>query len=177
MKKQKQKQQKKEIKTIIWLTLLPALIGIYANHIQPTQATSANDIDRHAYLSTVQAETIRELTPKENQQNVADYIRLIAKRRNFKWPEYAVKIACCESLLGSDMINDKGNYPPTSIDRGFFGINSFWHSEITDECANNLNCSTNWFMDMVEKGQQHQWMCDKVIKNKPNYAQKHCGIN
>lgn len=37
--------------------------------------------------------------------------------------------------------NYTGNTPDTSVDRGFGQFNSFWHPEVTDACADDLNCA------------------------------------
>ena len=113
---------------------------------------------------------------KEIRQRVANRIREIAKERNFKWADYAVNIACEESLLGTATINTQGNYPANSIDRGYYQINNYWHSEISDDCANDIDCATNFFIDMVEEGRQHEWAADKKVKGKKNYSLNKCGV-
>src|SRR5574341_1826443 len=52
-----------------------------------------------------------------------------------------VAIAQAESGLRPDAVNETGNTPPTSRDRGILQINSYWHSEVTDECAFDPACA------------------------------------
>ena len=51
-----------------------------------------------------------------------------------------VAIALAESGLNPLATNTTGNTPP-STDRGILQINSYWHSEVTDECAFNPACA------------------------------------
>ena len=102
----------------------------------------------------------------------AEIIRNTAHYEDFKWPTYLVNLACCEGWLESDTINDKGNYPATSIDRGIFGINDYWHSEVSDDVAYDVYASARWTMGRINENFQEEWMCDKHIKGKPNYINK-----
>ena len=67
--------------------------------------------------------------------------------------------------MSTETENRKGNYPSYSVDRGLYGINNFWHKEVSDECAKDLRCSTEWTIDRINAGYQSEWMCDKKIKN------------
>lgn len=99
--------------------------------------------------------------------SVEEQIRKIANEHNFQWVDYLVKLAKCESKLKQecaipnhpDCTNPKNN----SYDRGWFQISRRWHPEISDECSSDIKCSTEWTMDMINKGQQSQWMCDDLI--------------
>ena len=108
-------------------------------------------------------------------KTIEEQITQLANEHNFKWPEYLVNLACCEGLLKTETINNKGNIPSYSIDRGLYGINNFWHSEISDDCAFDLHCSTVWTMNRINEGYQYEWMCNKRIKGIANYAKTYCG--
>jgi len=105
----------------------------------------------------------------EIEMTVEERIRAIAKEQNFKWENYLVNLACCEGLLKTDTINDKGNYPVWSIDRGLYGINNYWHKEVSDEVAYDLRASTLWTINHINNGKQHEFMCDKRIRGKDNF--------
>lgn len=107
-------------------------------------------------------------------KTIEEQIRHLADEHNFRWPDYLVNLACCEGLLKTETTNDKGNTPSYSIDRGLYGINDFWHSEISNNCAFDLNCSTLWTMKRINEGYQHEWMCDPKIKGIANYAKIYC---
>jgi hypothetical protein len=96
-------------------------------------------------------------------------IREIAKKANFQYTDYMVKLADCESMLGLKMTNISGNKPSTSIDRGYFMFNSHWQKGVSDACAYDINCSTQKVMEMINRGSQSLWICDKIIKGKTNF--------
>ena len=98
-------------------------------------------------------------------KTVEQQIRDIAREHNFKWEDYLVRLAKCENIgLNPKAINNKGNIPYRSIDRGIFQINNYWHKEISDECAFSVKCSTEFAIRMINAGRQSEWMCDKYAK-------------
>ena len=100
---------------------------------------------------------------------VEQQIRTIAKQYEFKWENYLVNLACCEGLLKTDTINDKGNYPVGSRDRGLYGINDYWHAEVSDEVAFDLRASTIWTINHINNGKQSEFICDKKIRGVYNF--------
>ena len=119
-------------------------------------------------------EKILPVMIETKEQSNERQIREIAKEFNFQWIDYLVNLACCEGLLLTNTINDKGNTPWYSKDRGLYGINDHWHKEVSDECAKDLRCSTIWTMERINEGFQYEWMCDVKIKGNKNYTNKHC---
>ena len=113
-------------------------------------------------------------TIKERRKENEIQIRMIAREFDFKWENYLVNLACCEGLLLTNTINDKGNIPWYSKDRGLYGINDHWHKEVSDACAKDLRCSTIWTMERINTGFQYEWMCDVKIRGNKNYTNKHC---
>ena len=100
--------------------------------------------------------------------SIADQIRIVARQEGHpEWSTYLVKLAYCESRLDTEAINDKGNNPEDSKDRGLFQYNSYWQSQVSDECAYDLECSTKQTIKMIEAGKQHRWVCDKYVKGVP----------
>jgi len=100
---------------------------------------------------------------------VEQQIRTIAKQYEFKWENYLVNLACCEGLLKTDKINEKGNYPVGSRDRGLYGINDYWHAEVSDEVAFDLRASTIWTINHINNGKQSEFICDKRIRGVENF--------
>ena len=117
------------------------------------------------HLVAVSLPVMIETKEQENERK----IREIAKEFDFKWENYLVNLACCEGLLKTDTINDKGNSPAGSRDCGLYGINDYWHSEVSDECAFDLRCSTIWTMNHINNGKQHEFICDKRIRGVENF--------
>jgi hypothetical protein len=102
----------------------------------------------------------------EEVETVEQQIRRIAKEENFKWTDFLVKLANCESRLDPYATNGKGNKPAGSVDRGLFMFNSYWQKGVSNECAFSVDCSTRLTIKMINEGKQHLWMCSKIIKNK-----------
>jgi hypothetical protein len=112
------------------------------------------------------AEPPAEPTPKPNKssaQDVEQQIRDIAQESGFKWIDYLVRLAKCESSLRPDATNNKNNNPSWSIDRGLFQINDYWHSNVSDECAFDIECSTKYTMDKINAGYQKLWVCNDIV--------------
>jgi len=109
--------------------------------------------------------TVEEIAPVK-ELSVEEQIRAIAKEKNFRWEDYLVKLADCESKLNPLNKNTKGNTPAGSLDRGLFQINNYWHKEVSDACAYDVRCATEWTIKMVENGKQGQWACNRIILNK-----------
>lgn len=98
-------------------------------------------------LSQKRAETF----PGRSQ--TASRIRTIARDYNVD-PDLAVKVAECESNLNPKAININAN---GTIDRGLYQWNDYWHPEITDKCAFDIECSTRAFCQAVKDGHLNWW--------------------
>jgi hypothetical protein len=130
------------------------------------------DVKRY---TPVASEIIPESKPKveittlyTNRPDIETQIHLIAEEMGRKeWAEYLVKLSYCESRLDPNAVNDKGNNPADSKDRGLFQYNSYWQSHISDECAFDVRCATENTIKMIEAGKQHRWVCDKYVKGVP----------
>lgn len=102
-------------------------------------------------------------TPQVVAKSVEQQIRDIAKEHNFKWPDYLVRLADCESKLNPLAVNDKNNNPSWSKDRGLFQFNSHWQSKVSDECSFDIRCATEKAMEMINNGKQHLWACNQIV--------------
>ncbi len=52
-----------------------------------------------------------------------------------------------------------------SRDRGLWQINSYYHPEVSDECAFDYKCSTEWSAWWISQGHGNQWVCWKKYYN------------
>lgn len=95
-------------------------------------------------------------------------IMRIADEQDFKHTAYIIRLIDCESMLGLYKENTQGN-SPKSTDRGIAMINSYWHSEVTDEQAYNDEFAIKWTMGMINKGLQNRWICDEIVKGVENF--------
>lgn len=125
-------------------------------------ATFTNESDLMRHLPAL-SEGMLPYNEDRTDLTVEQKIRIIAKEQNFKWPDYLIRLADCESKLGKYKSNNRGNYPANSIDRGVFMINGYWHAEVSNECAYDLDCSTLWTIKRINAGYQSEWACDRLI--------------
>jgi hypothetical protein len=88
---------------------------------------------------------------------VEDKIRKVAKEKNFKFADYLVNLAFCESRLDPLAIGDKG------LARGLFQIRKDYHPEVSTLMAFNVEQSTAWTIDMINAGKQGQWSCNAIV--------------
>jgi len=132
------------------------LVSLMLSVIYPLTSDSNSDIGLFEFSHFPKSEELKN-------PSVAMQIRIMAHEKGFKWPDYLVNLAHCESRLDPFSLNGAGNYPASSVDRGVFQINSYWHKEVSSECAFDIECSTIWTMDMINNGNQNQWVCDEYI--------------
>lgn len=126
-------------------------------------------INANVHIPKAEAKTIErvhEVTKTiASAETVEQMIRRIAKEENFKWPDYLVKLAHCESRLDPKAVNDRNNKPAHSKDRGLFQINNYWNKNVTDTQAFDPEFSTRWTIEKINEGKQHYWACDRIIRN------------
>jgi hypothetical protein len=173
----KARRKEARISKIVFITVLGAtMLGnlvydlssnrVKVNEKEP-QAMSYQIEDKNATTSVVVAikaspEVIS--TPIiTDKPSVELQIRAIAKEMNFKWTDYLVKLAYCESRLDPKATNNKGNNPKTSYDRGLFQYNSHWQKVVSDDCAYDVRCSTLKTIELINNGKQHLWACNSIV--------------
>lgn len=94
---------------------------------------------------------------------LTDTDRILIASRGYKYQDYLIRLAYCESRhdeFSTQYINNS-----KGLDRGVFQINDYFHKEVSNECAFNVECATKWTMKMIDAGRQHEWMCDPIIRN------------
>jgi hypothetical protein len=50
--------------------------------------------------------------------------------------------------------------------RGLWQINKDWHPEVSDACAYNVKCSTDWSLERIRDGYADEWSTWKYCKEK-----------
>jgi len=146
------------------LVVSDALFFTRLNKIEQSQekiVTTQQEVKQEVAEVKVEIKEVNLLT---NNPEVEFQIRAIADELNFKWPDYLVRLANCESGLNPRAVNDKGNNPKDSKDRGLFQYNSYWQAKVSDDCAFDIDCSTRKTIEMINSGRQHLWVCNKIIK-------------
>ncbi len=105
---------------------------------------------------------IKRIPKTIGKESVEQTIRRIAKMNGVD-EELAVRVAKCESSLNPRAININD---PGSKDRGVFQWNDYWHKEITDEMAFDVEIATNLFCQAVKNGNLKWWNASKHCWNK-----------
>jgi len=134
----------------------PVFTDLTIIKIQKSNAQTLNISDNNNNIS------VKE---QKKPLSVEAQIREIAKKENFKWPDYLVRLAKAESSLNPNAINKNKN---GTIDRGLFQ----WNDKlapmggISDECAFNVECSTIKTMEAINAGYQERWMKNNIASKK-----------
>lgn len=136
---------------MIWYSLLVVMPILYPDILQLKNDYSVEVIKQ------AQAKT------KPENKTVKERIIAIAEKNNFKYTDYLLRLAKCESQFDAKARNDNGDY---GMDRGVFQVNNRYHPEVSDAQADDVEFAAQWTMDKINKGQQNLWACDKIIKNK-----------
>jgi len=68
--------------------------------------------------------------------------------------DYLVALAKCESTLDPLARGDSGQ------SRGLFQLHNGYHPEVTDDCAFDIRCSTEWTIDHLDTV---HWTCESLI--------------
>ena len=75
-------------------------------------------------------------------------------------PEIALSVAVCESYLNPFFVGVNKN---KTVDRGIFGINNHFYSQVSDECAFSVDCSTRIFAEEMKAGRLKNWICARTL--------------
>jgi hypothetical protein len=95
---------------------------------------------------------------EESPAYIQEYIRDEFNKAGID-PQIGLKIAFCESRYILDAVGyNKGD---NGIDRGLWMINSKWHSEVSDECAFDLECSTKEAIRIIKQRGFKEWTCGR----------------
>lgn len=137
--------------------ILPPIVKVAQAYSEP------NTIMIGVTQSATTTAPVPPIPKPSTPEQVETRIRELAALRGFKWTDYLVRLAKCESGLRTDVKGFGNNRPAISTDRGLFQINDYWHAEVSDAVAFDLDLSTNWTMWRIENGYQHEWTCDRII--------------
>ncbi len=153
----------------IYTTLESTVVYAHEFERYPTELPTIEDVRHLCASEDVECTWEAQLSPKMPRHevkipevvygDVEEQIRQIAQEHDFKWPDYLVRLAYCESRLKLNAFNPTNN----SDDRGIFQISKLWHPEVNDECAYDLECATEWTMWRINSGYQHEWVCNNLV--------------
>jgi hypothetical protein len=75
-------------------------------------------------------------------------------------PQVAEWIVTHESQHHPEATGDGGE------SRGLWQINKVWHPEVSDACAYNVACSTDWSLERIRAGHIDEWRTWKYCKER-----------
>jgi hypothetical protein len=75
-------------------------------------------------------------------------------------PQVAEWIVTHESSHHPEATGDGGD------SRGLWQINKEWHPEVSDACAYNVTCSTDWSLERIHAGHVDEWSTWKYCKQR-----------
>ena len=87
------------------------------------------------------------------------YVEDAAKTRGVN-PQVADWIVTHESQHHPEATGDGGE------SRGLWQINKAWHPEVSDACAYNVTCSTDWSLERIRDGYVDEWSTWKYCKTR-----------
>lgn len=103
-----------------------------------------------------------EAKETETESTIEGIIRMICKEEQVD-PDLAIRVAKCESSLNPKARNINS---PTSIDRGLFQINNYYHPEVTDTQADDPIFATRFFCKAFLNGNLDWWKASKTCWDK-----------
>lgn len=83
---------------------------------------------------------------------------------NLEHERELIQLSFCESSLSPNEIGINKSAQHYSEDRGLFQINDYFHPDVSDECAFDIECSARWTNKMIEDGNGNQWTCWNKLK-------------
>ena len=117
--------------------LLPTKSATYEVSAVPSaNALTADEVKNYV------SEQAKKLGLSERQIQIADFI--IKHESTYCW-----RNGRFQPDIQGDL--DKG------VSRGCWQISRLYHPEVSDACANDLDCSTDWSLKWIKSGHENQW--------------------
>jgi len=121
---------------------------------RPQSASSAEDSIQSAPPASAIDPCLLDTVVCEHE-NVQEYITTINNGRIDN--QMLLDIAWCESRFNPAAKGDNG------ASRGLWQIHRPSHPNVSDECAFDVECSTEWTIDQILKGNLKKWTCAYVM--------------
>ena len=101
---------------------------------------------------------LRGATPTPHRRlSVQAYVQSASKAAGVN-PRVADWIVSHESRHHPEATGDRGE------SRGLWQINKAWHPEVSDACAYDVTCSTDWSLERIRTGYVDEWSTWKYCK-------------
>ena len=137
------------------------LFVIYVLAIISTSLVHAFTDEDKVQASSVPASVVwpKPISNPKGSLRIRAYVQAVAKANGVS-PEVAEWIVTHESQHRPEAIGDGGE------SRGLWQINKSWHPEVSDACAYNVKCSTNWSVKRIRAGYVDEWSTWKYCKER-----------
>lgn len=99
----------------------------------------------------------QKIAARYKRLNVRAYVEGASKSAGVN-PGVAEWIVSHESRHHPEATGDGGD------SRGLWQINKTWHPEVSDTCAYDVTCSTNWSLNRIRAGYVDEWSTWKYCK-------------
>jgi hypothetical protein len=127
--------------------LVVGIIGLSLIGVN-TVVSGLRSLERALLVENVRAEeVVRNLTWQEEVMVMIRNAGLDTDKAN--------KLIFCESSWNPDNVH----YNVHSVDRGLWQINSYYHSEVSQECAYDALCSTKEAIRIIKEKGWSEWSC------------------
>ena len=106
--------------------------------------------------------TVSHVTSQKAQDTIPDLIDAVAA-------EFDVSSTTLYNLAWSESRLDPATTSPDGHDRGLYQINDKYHSEVSDKCAYDAKCATEWAAQRIKDGYLSEWVvanCYLFVKTK-----------
>ena len=113
----------------------------------------------------------RAQTPFENAP-FTDFTKEVNRRAQLEARAYvqsASKSAGVNPRVAEWIVSHESRHHPEATgdggeSRGLWQINKAWHPEVSDTCAYDVTCSTDWSLDRIRAGYVDEWSTWKYCK-------------
>jgi len=111
---------------------------------------------RSNFTSSLTSSLTSKFTPGE-PLNVPAYVQTAARAAGVN-PRIAEWIVSHESRHHPDALGDNGQ------SRGIWQINRVYHPDVSDACAYDVRCSTDWSLRRIQDGYVNEWTTWKYCR-------------
>jgi hypothetical protein len=113
----------------------------------------------HKFSASPISAALKVTSNPRERLRIRAYVEGAAKTRGVN-PLVAEWIVTHESRHHPEATGDGGE------SRGLWQINKAWHPEVSDACAYNVTCSTDWSLERIRAGHVEEWSTWKYCKER-----------
>jgi len=137
------------------------LFAIYVLAIVWTSFTHAAEyrVKGNAIGTSVTLAKVKTTSTRRAQLEAQAYVQSASKSTGVD-PRVAEWIVSHESRHNPEATGDGGE------SRGLWQINKAWHPEVSDTCAYDVTCSTDWSLERIRAGYVDEWSTWKYCKER-----------